>query len=282
MNAWKIDATRILTQGEIAVVLADLNRLGKRSVNARMNRAIFRLATCCGLRASEIAGLRVGDVRVSVQRPYIHVSKRIAKGGRARRVPLWWDRGTLDDLEAWRTERDDQGAGRSSPFVCAQASGSLGNELDRRNIRQRFIRACGALGEERTAHLTVHDGRHSFVSHALAGGRTLAEVRDAAGHTNISTTSIYTHVVADDMGVIGSLFGEPMRMPPRTIPIGVTDVMVAARVGHGIVGDHPGKAGFTEGWLIAAEGGQLEAGDTCKWRITGFHAFHNHPANMAR
>ena len=110
----------------------------------------------------------------------------------------------------------------------------------------------------------------------------MAEVRDAAGHTNISTTSVYTHVAADDTGVIGSLFGEPMRMPPRTIPIGVTDVMVAARGGHGIVGDHPGKAGFTEGWLIAAEGGQLEAGDTCKWRIAGFHAFRNHPANMAR
>ena len=45
-----------------------------------------------------------------------------------------------------------------------------------------------------------------FVSHALAGGRSLAEVRDAAGHRNISTTSLYTHVANDDSGTIGALF----------------------------------------------------------------------------
>jgi site-specific recombinase XerD len=53
---------------------------------------------------------------------------------------------------------------------------------------------------------TVHDGRHTFVSLSLNGGRSLAEVRDAAGHSSISTTSVYTHCVPDD-GSIGSLFG---------------------------------------------------------------------------
>jgi serine/threonine protein phosphatase 1 len=42
--------------------------------------------------------------------------------------------------------------------------------------------------------------------HALAGGRTLPEVRDAAGHANISTTSIYLHAVHDDDEQVGSLF----------------------------------------------------------------------------
>jgi site-specific recombinase XerD len=53
--------------------------------------------------------------------------------------------------------------------------------------------------------LTIHHGRHTFISHALAGGRTLAEVRDAAGHANVSITSQYLHVVVEDEGV-GTLF----------------------------------------------------------------------------
>jgi site-specific recombinase XerD len=57
--------------------------------------------------------------------------------------------------------------------------------------------------------LTIHHGRHTFISHALAGGRTLAEVRDAAGHANVSFTSTYLHVVVDDEGTIGDLFAYP-------------------------------------------------------------------------
>ena len=59
---------------------------------------------------------------------------------------------------------------------------------------------CRVLGTERQAELTIHHGRHSFVSHALAGGRTLAEVRDAAGHANIATTSVYVHIATTDDG----------------------------------------------------------------------------------
>jgi hypothetical protein len=54
------------------------------------------------------------------------------------------------------------------------------------------------LGPERLETLTIHHGRHTFVSHALAGGRTLAEARDAAGHTNITITSGYLRVAVDD------------------------------------------------------------------------------------
>ena len=206
MTTWSVDQSKILTKTEIAAVLTDLKRLGKRSVNARMNLALFRLTTCCGLRATEAATLRVGDVRCTVARPYLNLRKAATKGHRARRVPLWWDAGTLQDLEAWRDERIAQGASTTDPFLCTLSKGSEGNQLDRRHIRSRFRRACKVLGPERLESLTAHDGRHSFVSHALAGGRTLAEVRDAAGHASIATTSVYTHVAVDDDGVIGELF----------------------------------------------------------------------------
>ena len=60
---WQIDATSILTKEEIGAVLANLHRNGTRSLNTRMNLAIFRLACCCGLRVSEIAGLQTADMR---------------------------------------------------------------------------------------------------------------------------------------------------------------------------------------------------------------------------
>jgi len=63
------------------------------------------------------------------------------------------------------------------------------------------------LGWERLRSLTLHHGRHTFVSHALAGGRTLAEVRAAAGHASLLTTSAYLHVAVDDDGAVGDLFG---------------------------------------------------------------------------
>jgi site-specific recombinase XerD len=54
--------------------------------------------------------------------------------------------------------------------------------------------------------LAIHHGRHTFVSHALAGGRTLAEVKAAAGHASLLTTSVYLHVVVDEEMTLGSLF----------------------------------------------------------------------------
>jgi integrase len=122
-------------------------------------------------------------------------------------VPLWWDAGTLDDLAAWKAERLEQGASGRDPFVCSVQSHRRGRPLQRAALRRRFLTACKVLGLARLRTLTIHHGRHTFVSHALAGGRTLAEVRAAAGHASLLTTSVYLHVAVDDDGEIGTLFG---------------------------------------------------------------------------
>ena len=72
-------------------------------------------------------------------------------------------------------------------------------------LRKRFRTACRTLGLDRLRTLTIHHGRHSFISHALAGGRTLVEVQDAAGHANASITSTYLHIAVEDQAM-GSLF----------------------------------------------------------------------------
>ena len=221
-SKWSVPDSKILKRAEIATVLRELHRKAGRAVNTRQSLIVFRLSCCCGLRASELCGLRLRDVKVNLDRPYLRIPKSEAKGKKtktvnghkvkvgngatARQVPLWWDQGTLDDLRAWKREREQQGASASDYFVCAQQNGVLGKRLDRRNARSRFIAACRVLGTDRAAEVTIHNGRHSFISHALAGGRSLAEVAESAGHANITITAIYTHVAVDDDGRIGSLF----------------------------------------------------------------------------
>jgi integrase/recombinase XerD len=200
-----LDQTKILTRNEIAEVLAELRRK-RRSVNTRQNAVIFRLATCCGLRVSEIVGLTLANVKVESERPHVHVPSSIAKGKKARKVALWWDAATLAALREWKAERITQGAASDAPFVCSQSKATKGKTLSVRNAQARWKVAIGALCDERRAMLSIHCGRHSFCSHALAGGRSLVEVRDAAGHSNVSTTSIYLHVVTDQNETVGSLF----------------------------------------------------------------------------
>ncbi len=202
-----LDATKILTRRELAVVLNDLKRKAPRSKNTRMNLALFRLACCCGLRASEIANLQVDDVRTELARPHIRIRNGASKGGRSRVVPLWWDAGTLEDLTTWKAERLRAGAEADEPFLASLIPGRVVKTFSRHTLRKRFRTACKVLGGTRLEMLTIHHGRHTFISHALAGGRTLAEVRDAAGHCNVSITSGYLHVAVDDETAAGNLFG---------------------------------------------------------------------------
>jgi integrase len=209
----KINTLKILQRSEIRDVVADLKRK-RRSVNTRQNLIIFRLATCCGLRVSEIVGLKMANLKLSGRRPHIEVPAAIAKRKKARTVPLWWDAATLADLDQWKQERTVYGARSGSPFVCSQAGGknsktgepSFGKPLTDRNAQARFKTAIRCLGPERVTMLSIHCGRHSFISHALAGGRTLAEIRDAAGHANVSATSVYLHTVTNDDETVGTLF----------------------------------------------------------------------------
>jgi len=166
VGTWRVDATKILTRRELAAVLADLTRRARRSPGACINLMLVRLACCCGLRASEIAGLRLRDVHVAGDRPHIYIRREIAKCGHARRVPLWWDAGTLADLGAWLAHRADQGATARDPVLCSLQKNQSGAVLSRHALRRRFKTACKVIetdgGERR-------DERRSFRRNALTG-----------------------------------------------------------------------------------------------------------------
>ena len=97
-SPWVIDVSQILTRRELASVMTYNKTRSGRLHQVQQNLTLVRLACCCGLRASEIGGLHLADVVVDIARPYLNVRAETAKGGHPRRVPLWWDAGTLADV----------------------------------------------------------------------------------------------------------------------------------------------------------------------------------------
>ncbi len=187
---WELDSTKILTKDEVAKVWADLERKARRFPTSRQNLVLFTLATFAGLRASELCGLTLGDVRLASDKPTIRVRKAIAKGKKARMVPLW-HQPAIDLLRTWKQDRIAAGADDSAAFIAT----GKGKPLTRQGARNRFRTACKCLGAER--HVTIHHGRHTFVSLSLAAGINAQSVRSAAGHSSLHTTSIYAHLIAD-------------------------------------------------------------------------------------
>jgi integrase len=202
MNA--LSASNILTQAEVLQVI-NYCRARRRRKNVRQNEIVFRLAAFCGLRCSEICKLSLGDITVDGPRPAILVPKRISKGRvRMRSVPLWWDQGNLEVLAAWLKQRKDAGAGPADPVVCTVNEGlwlstgralTAGKRIDRTMAARRWKAIIRCLGPGRVRQLSIHCGRHTFASHAIAAGRSIVEVQMALGHAGLSSTAVYAHLV---------------------------------------------------------------------------------------
>lgn len=170
------------------------------------NLMIFRLATCCGLRAKEIRHARVFDVQTDGQYPALKVRKESTKGMAAKRkarfIPLWWDAGTKVDLERYALYRR---AVVGEEGLLIEAMRPTSHEIMSDSaMAYRFKTAIACLSELRVSQLSIHCGRHSFCSHALRAGRSLAEVQEAAGHRSMMTTMIYLHAL--ESGKVPDIF----------------------------------------------------------------------------
>ena len=198
---------KVLDLSEIRSVLSDLNNRrmhptsSLRASNAWMNMIIFRLSCCCGLRSKEIRHLRLTDLLLDGNRPAIRIRKDGTKGHRQRLVPLWWDQQTLTDLKHWTAHRLAHDHANAQVISSPQQQGKI---MRRNKIANRWGNAIKSLGPIRSKQLTIHCGRHSFISHALHNGRSLSEVQRAAGHSSILITQAYIHVV--DNTRVGNIF----------------------------------------------------------------------------
>jgi len=222
-----IQPYEILTAAEIQTVLRALHRTSEKYINTKLNLTIFRLSCCCGLRASEIGKIRIGDFNLYSDKPTIAVPACVAKGGRPRRVPLDWDEPTLEDLQLWSGIRRRSGAPDNVTFVCSVVR--YGRSLNRGQVAKKWLTALKPLGADRRRDLSIHAGRKSFCSHALHAGYDLVKVRDAMGHASVSTTNLYLHAVESFNEELPNVFGNDFRSfrdPPT--PALSDDTLVAS------------------------------------------------------
>jgi integrase/recombinase XerD len=170
---------RALSKPDAAALVESPGNVGPQDWR---DRAILELLYGSGLRASELVGLRPGDVDLQAQ---LLVCR--GKRDRQRLVPIGdaTRRALGTYLERGRP-RLVRGPDPGALFVNARGR-ALGRQGLWRIVRAR-ARAAGLRGA------FPHALRHSFASHLLEGGADLRSVQALLGHADIGTTEIYTHL----------------------------------------------------------------------------------------
>lgn len=150
------------------------------------DRALLEVLYGCGLRASELVGLDVSDVDMS--RGLVRV---FGKGGKERVAPVAGAaaEAVSEYLERARPHlRPKRSRTRADP--SALFVNSRGQRLSRKSVFEIVKRYGRLVGLE----IHPHTLRHSFATHLLEGGADLRSLQEMLGHSDISTTQIYTHV----------------------------------------------------------------------------------------
>jgi integrase/recombinase XerD len=150
------------------------------------DKAIIELMYSTGIRVSELAGIRVGDLQLDAG-----CLRCIGKGNKERLVPV--GKKALAVVEAYMK--------KSRPELLKDnASANLFlNQRGRPMDRVMIWKMMGRYGRkaELRKPLKPHTLRHSFATHLLDRGADLRSVQMMLGHSDISTTQIYTHVVEE-------------------------------------------------------------------------------------
>ena len=150
------------------------------------DRAMLELLYACGLRVSELVNLEIGALNTSQG-----VVRVLGKGSRERLVPVG------EEAIVWlsrylREARPQLAADGSSPALFP---GRGGASLTRQAFWHRLKRH--ALSGGICKPLSPHTLRHAFATHLLNHGADLRVVQMLLGHSDLSTTQIYTHVARE-------------------------------------------------------------------------------------
>jgi integrase/recombinase XerD len=186
----RIDTPRIgrplpdsLSENEVEVLLSapDVGDvLGLR------DRAMLELLYACGLRVSELVNVTTDQVNLTQG-----VVRLMGKGNKERLVPLGEE--AVDWLQRYISESRPELAGQTSArqLFITRRGGGMTRQAFWHRLRHHAVKS----GINKS--LSPHTLRHAFATHLLNNGADLRVVQMLLGHSDLSTTQIYTHVARE-------------------------------------------------------------------------------------
>ena len=175
---------KVLSEEEVDKLL-DINL--KTDFDYR-NKAMLELMYSSGLRVSELINLTVNDIDL------INSSVRIfGKGSKERIVPL--NDYAIEALNNYISNH------RRSLFKHGENNYLFLNNHGNKMTRQGFFKTLQKIAKEKgiKSELSPHTLRHSFATHLLKHGADLRSIQELLGHSDISTTQIYTHITSEKL-----------------------------------------------------------------------------------
>ncbi|WP_256414662.1 site-specific tyrosine recombinase/integron integrase [Acinetobacter sp. 5862] len=155
------------------------------------DKAMLELLYSSGLRLAELQGLKIKDIDFNRQ-----LLRIMGKGNKMRVVPFGSKakQGLIEWLKVYRIWQGNFTA-ESAVFISQR-----GNTLQSRQIENRVKLQAQRAGVNVDVH--PHLLRHCFASHMLSASGDLRSVQEMLGHSNLSTTQIYTHVDFDQLAKV--------------------------------------------------------------------------------
>jgi len=159
------------------------------------DKAILETLYACGMRVSEAVNLKTKDVNLEVG-----FLRCVGKGNKERVVPLG-KKAAVSIKRYLDLSRPRLLRAKESPFIFV-------SRLGRKISRQSFWKLVKKYARKAAIKKPIkpHILRHSFATHLLERGADLRSVQEMLGHSNISTTQIYTHIDRDRLKTIHKKF----------------------------------------------------------------------------
>lgn len=147
-----------------------------------LQKVMIELLYSCGLRVSELVNLKINDI--DLKSKYVRC---FGKGSKERIIPI--GKKAIDAMEKYLPVRDlvFKKYNLNSKRLLVNDSGRYINRQDVYN----FIHSCGKKIHK---NISPHTLRHSFATHLLENGADLRVVQELLGHSDVSTTQLYTHI----------------------------------------------------------------------------------------
>lgn len=165
---------KVMTAEEINSILnQDLSKL---------HRVIIELLYGCGLRVSELVNLKINDFDLNGK--YLECT---GKGSKDRIVPL--GKKAISAIKNYLPERE-----YNLQKYNLQSKQLLINEKGKQVTRQEVYTFIHEQGKKLHKAISPHTLRHTFATHLLENGADLRVVQELLGHSDVSTTQLYTHI----------------------------------------------------------------------------------------